>query len=239
MIRYYRPLSEIKAITFDLDDTLYDNRPIIKKTEEQVLSFISRHYPKLQHLNIDDFRQIRNDLRLKEPEIYHDVSQWRWRSIEWALLHHGYGYDEAQSGATKAMEQFSLWRSKIDISDSVRETLEALSQKFELAVITNGNANPNLFGIGEHFKFILRSGPDGRAKPYRDMYQEASSRLNLPMSKILHVGDDLITDVMGSFVAGAQACWINDFNRSLIDDPDARVLPHIEISRLDSLKALL
>ena len=29
MMRFFRPLSAIDAMTFDLDDTLYDNRPVI------------------------------------------------------------------------------------------------------------------------------------------------------------------------------------------------------------------
>ena len=31
-MKFYRPLGPIKAITFDLDDTLYDNHPVIRKT---------------------------------------------------------------------------------------------------------------------------------------------------------------------------------------------------------------
>lgn len=32
-MRFYRPLSPVRAMTFDLDDTLYDNRPVMDKTE--------------------------------------------------------------------------------------------------------------------------------------------------------------------------------------------------------------
>ena len=32
-MRFYRPLGRISALTFDLDDTLYDNRPVILRTE--------------------------------------------------------------------------------------------------------------------------------------------------------------------------------------------------------------
>lgn len=30
-MHFYRPLAPIKAMTFDLDDTLYDNHPVIEK----------------------------------------------------------------------------------------------------------------------------------------------------------------------------------------------------------------
>ena len=35
-MRIYRGLKPIKAMTFDLDDTLYDNWPVIMKVEKAV-----------------------------------------------------------------------------------------------------------------------------------------------------------------------------------------------------------
>ena len=32
----YRSMNTIKAITFDLDDTLYDNSDIVEKSEEEI-----------------------------------------------------------------------------------------------------------------------------------------------------------------------------------------------------------
>lgn len=42
-MRFYRQLATIVVITFDLDDTLYDNRPVIDKTEQELLNFIRRN----------------------------------------------------------------------------------------------------------------------------------------------------------------------------------------------------
>ncbi|SVK45665.1 flavin mononucleotide phosphatase [Acinetobacter baumannii] len=33
-MHFYRPLRPLAALTFDLDDTLYDNRPVIRQTEQ-------------------------------------------------------------------------------------------------------------------------------------------------------------------------------------------------------------
>ena len=84
-----------------------------------------------------------------------------------------------------------------------------------------------------------RAGPDGRAKPWQDMYQLAAQRLAIAPHHILHVGDDLTTDVAGSLRGGLQACWINLRQGNLMHIPDARLLPHVEISRLASLTSLL
>lgn len=46
--RFYRPLGRISALTFDLDDTLYDNRPVILRTEREALTFVQNYHPALQ-----------------------------------------------------------------------------------------------------------------------------------------------------------------------------------------------
>lgn len=237
-MHFYRPLGPVKALTFDLDDTLYDNRPVMAKTEQEVLAFLQQRYPELSHMQVADFRQLRNELRAQEPEIYHDVSHWRWRSLHSLLLGLGYADSQARQGATDAMAHFSHWRSQVDVPQETHNTLRQLAERFPLAAITNGNAQPQRFGLDGYFQFVLTAGADGRAKPYDDMYSLAAERLGLAPEEILHVGDDLITDVAGAVESGLQACWINDRQRNLMQEPDARVLPHIEISRLASLLTL-
>lgn len=41
-LHFYRPLKAIAAFTFDLDDTLYDNHPVIMRTERESLAFYSK-----------------------------------------------------------------------------------------------------------------------------------------------------------------------------------------------------
>lgn len=41
-LHFYRPLNAIGAFTFDLDDTLYDNHPVIMRTERESLAFCSK-----------------------------------------------------------------------------------------------------------------------------------------------------------------------------------------------------
>ena len=43
-----------------------------------------------------------------------------------------------------------------------------------------------------------------------------SGRLNVPLGEILHVGDDLTTDVAGAIRCGMQACWIKPENADLM-----------------------
>lgn len=238
-MRFYRPLGHISAITFDLDDTLYDNREVILRTEHESLTFVQNYHPSLNGLQNTEFKRLREALRETEPEIYHDVTEWRRRAVEQAMLNAGLSAKSAAEGARAAMANFATWRSRIDVPQSTHDTLTALGNKWPLVAITNGNAQPALFGLGDYFEFVLRAGPDGRSKPFNDMYHLAAERLGVPPGEILHVGDDLTTDVAGAIRCGMQACWIKPEKADLMTAPDSRLLPHIEISRLASLTSLI
>ncbi|WP_312984540.1 5-amino-6-(5-phospho-D-ribitylamino)uracil phosphatase YigB [Atlantibacter sp.] len=238
-MHFYRPLGTISALTFDLDDTLYDNVPVITRTEQKAFEFVRNFHPSLNALEADEFHRVRQALRHAEPEIYHDVTEWRRRAVERAMLDAGLSEQEARKGADAAMENFASWRSRIDVPQETHDTLKALAEKWPLVAITNGNADPHLFGLGDYFQFVLRAGPHGRSKPFSDMYHLAAEKLNISPGEILHVGDDLTTDVAGAIRSGVQACWINLRDASLMRATDSRLLPHVEISRLASLTALL
>lgn len=238
-MHFYRPLGPIAALTFDLDDTLYDNRPVIERTELEAMSFVQNYHPNLSVLKKTDFMRLRQAIRLAEPEIYHDVTEWRRRAVERAMLDAGLSLEEAEAGAAASMANFAKWRSRIDVPQETHDTLAILAQKWPLVAITNGNAEPHLFGLDKYFKFVLRAGPHGRSKPFNDMYHLAAEKLGVPLEQILHVGDDLTTDVAGAVRSGLQACWINLRDGDLMQIDDSRLLPHLEISRLASLTALI
>lgn len=236
---FYRPLGQISALTFDLDDTLYDNRPVILRTEQESLAFVQNYHPALKAIQNKRVPEAASVLRETEPEIYHDVTEWRRRAVEQAMLNAGLSAQDAAMGAEAAMENFAKWRSRIDVPQETHDTLAKLAEKWPLVAITNGNAQPELFGLGNYFQFVLRAGPHGRSKPFNDMYHLAAEKLDLPLGEILHVGDDLTTDVAGAIRCGMQACWIKPENADLMTTPDSRLLPHVEISRLASLTTLI
>lgn len=238
-MHFYRPLSPIQAITFDLDDTLYDNHPVIDKTEEEVLRFVREYDAQFNHFTHDDLYTFRNIVAKQEPDICHDITRWRWLSSKMMFCHYGYSREDAQKGADDLMAHFTYWRNQIDVPESTHQTLTQLAKKLPLVAITNGNAEPDACGLGQYFQFVLKAGPDGRSKPYCDMYRLAAQKLALEPHAILHVGDNLLTDVEGAIRSGMQACWINVDNKTLMEEKDARLLPHVEISQLASLLSLV
>lgn len=238
-MHFYRALRPINAITFDLDDTLYDNREVIRLTLQKAHTCLQSYHPALNDFSYEDYDALREKLREQEPEIYHDVTEWRRRTVITTLLNVGLSAAEAEQGADTVMATFAQWRNRINITQQTHQVLTVLARRVPLLAITNGNADPHRFGLAHYFQFILRAGEHGRAKPYHDMYQLATKKLNLSPEHILHVGDDLTTDVAGSLGYGMQSCWINLYNNDLMSISDMRLLPHLEISQLASLTMLV
>ncbi|AKC60136.1 5-amino-6-(5-phospho-D-ribitylamino)uracil phosphatase YigB [Blochmannia endosymbiont of Polyrhachis (Hedomyrma) turneri] len=234
-------LNPIFALSFDFDNTLYDNRSVIAYAEHQALLFLKRYHPVLCNLKQGDCDKFRLWLYQQDPNGCHDVTCWRWRSLELMLLNFGLSKREAGFASDCAMDIIIRWRSQVNISVNVCNVLLELASRWPLVAITNGNLDPDYCGLSGYFSYIFRAGRDGKAKPYGDMYSLAAKKLGLPCKNILHIGDSLIMDVMGAIISGMQSCWIYEYVNyvPVYYGISRHFSPHVKISSLFSLTNLL
>ncbi|WP_392565223.1 5-amino-6-(5-phospho-D-ribitylamino)uracil phosphatase YigB [Utexia brackfieldae] len=235
---FYRAMTPIKAMTFDLDDTLYDNVPVIKKAEQSLNEELVR-ITGLNQFTVTDFNLLKQHVLTLNPDIYHDVVAWRQMTIRYLGHQYGIVSQDIELLVDHLMDHFTYWRHQIEIPAQTHQVLSYLAERIPLAVITNGNVEIEKIGLADYFQFSLRGGIDGRSKPFADTFALAARQLNLPSQQILHVGDNLYTDVLGAVEQGMQACWINLTGQTIAQQSDARLLPHIEITDLVELKSLL
>lgn len=64
-------------------------------------------------------------------------------------------------------------------------------------------------GLLDLFDDVLFSGDLGVAKPHPDVFTALAERAESPLTRIIHVGDDLLTDVDGALDAGCHALHYN------------------------------
>lgn len=229
----FKKLHTIKVLSFDLDDTLYDNTPVLQAAEQAMLQSLQQQLQPGLHRPLEYWSQLRLQLGQQTPEIRHDIGRWRLLGLEAGLIQLGLAECDAGEIADLAYHAFWQARSRIQIQPEVRQLLEQLASRYQLIAITNGNACIQRMGLGDLFQFSLQAGPDGRMKPFPDLFLAAIKRLQIPPQQILHIGDSHRADVMGALNAGCQAAWLDHHQSSV------PVLPHIRLTELSQLTKLL
>lgn len=235
---FYRPFSTIEAMTFDLDDTLYDNRPIIRRVEQQMVLWLHEQHPTSKTRSLSWWHNTKLQVLAEQPELEHDVTRWRYRQIESGLNTLGYSSAQAMKAAGEAIDEVLRLRSDFSVPQETHRVMSELSKRMPLIAITNGNVDVERIGLGQYFQRVYKAGPDGLSKPNADLFEQAVDLLNLPADKVLHVGDHLRSDVRGANFAGLKSCWINDQSSCLMKAKHATTLPDVEITRLASLLEL-
>lgn len=232
-MRFYRSLQPFKLISFDLDDTLYDNHKVIIQAEQQFLLAL-RQWANLPHLTSDMWHRHKQALAVAEPLLSEDVVQWRVRTLELILRQQPHSAANIQSLITKIMDVFLYWRHQVDVPVQNLRILDQLAQRYPLVAISNGNIEPTKIGLNQ-FSCCLRGGEHGRAKPHFALFAQAAAQFQLPMDQILHIGDHLETDIQGAVQAGCQAGWLNLNAGSVRLHSQSRNLPTFELSELKQL----
>ena len=237
-MRYFRHLAPIKAMTFDLDDTLYDNRPVIRQVETQMVKWLHTHHPVSATQPLSWWHELKLRLAQEDSWLTNDVTLWRYTQIEQGLLKLGYQPAEAKQAAKDAIAQVLRLRSDFEVPEQAHKVMAELSNRMPLVAITNGNVDVEKIGLSQYFQLVLKAGPDGFAKPHAQMFDKAVSFLEVPAENILHVGDHLISDVQGAKLSGLQACWFNDQGMDIYQCKKSRLLPDVEVNRLHDLLLL-
>lgn len=222
----------IKAITFDLDDTLWDIWPVVERAEQVLHEWLATRYPRIpEQFTPLELRGLCREVAMSQPEIAHDRTHLRKAALQLAARRCGHSAFDVEA----AFAVFYAERNAVELFADVRPVLERLAQRYTLASLSNGNADVRLIGLDDVFRFSLNAIDAGAAKPDRRMFELACARLGTHPAKIVHVGDDPEHDVQGAANAGFRTVWLNRTGRSWPGGPTADV----EISDLQALEAVL
>lgn len=199
-------MQKIRAITFDLDDTLWDIAPVIARAERKVYEEIRNRFPRVvQRYALEDIQIVRQEILERNPDVAHDLTEIRRLTFRKMLVRCGYEPDES----SVLLEQYLNLRHDVEFFLDVIPALKSLSQRYKLMTITNGNADTERLGISHFFEGHISAGAFGILKPDPRIFQHACEVLQEDPSGILHVGDHPIDDVLGALSAGFRAVWIN------------------------------
>ncbi len=201
--------TNIRLITFDLDDTLWDMRPALEAAEQAQWSYLRSRFPNLalEATTREELATIRSTLLTERPELAHHISLFREIYIERLLRSLDVPLDESVEAARQAFAAFLSERHRVAVYDSAHSVLKTLANHFPLGALTNGNADVRKTEIGQYFDYAWRAEEFGVSKPNPELFHQAFDEAGVEAREVIHVGDCHENDVKGAVAAGALAIW--------------------------------
>lgn len=119
--------------------------------------------------------------------------------------------------------------------------LNTLKGHVKMGIITNGftalqQARLEHTGFLGYFDLLVISEQVGHAKPHPAIFDYAFSQMgNPPRDRVMMVGDNPASDILGGMNAGLKTCWLNADNRPL---PEG-IAPTWQVASLEELERIL
>ena len=216
-------MGDIKAITFDLWDTLViDDSDEAKRAEQGLRSkFDERRHLLWEALNTTE------PIELETVRLAYNVGDaafnkvWKEHHITWHIAErlrvilNGLGRelpDEIFNAVVRAHEEMEVDIPPDAMPDAV-PVLERLARRYKLCIVSDAIVSPGSclrrllenHGLAKFFNGFAFSDEVGHSKPHRSMFESAAGQLGVEISEMLHIGDRDHNDVKGPQQLGMKA----------------------------------
>jgi 2-haloalkanoic acid dehalogenase type II len=197
---------KVRAICFDLDNTLWDVWPVIMRAEQRMYEFLAERYPRVvANMTMEMMRAAREQTAAAHPQMRHDFTFLRKQTLREHAKEFGY----AEAMAEEAFEAFIQARNEVDLYPDVVPALEQLRARYRLFTASNGNADLGKIGLGHFFERTINARLVGALKPDPAIFHKVIEGTDLQVHEVVYVGDDPLLDVEGARAAGMHAIWID------------------------------
>jgi len=224
-------LHNVKGLSFDLDDTFYDNEPVIRNAFKELYNYLNNHYPDIRdHYSFEGFLSAAKNIK-KAHSKEADLGKLRRMHIRQILTTSGYPSEINSTQNKQAYTVFWQARQKVELYPDVHTVLKQLSSQLPLVSISNGNACTKTMGIDHYLQHSINAIDTGKAKPHPSMFLLACNKLAIEPEQLVHIGDNVDMDIAGAMNAGCRSIWLNWHD---LDIPN-----HHASLVINNLKALL
>ncbi len=205
-----RTMADIRLVTFDLDNTLWDVGTVIRHAENAMAVWLDEAVPGYRPLMTPEtIQEIRQALVDAEPTLGHDVSRLREAVLQAGMRRLGMTEAAAREQARAAFLVFFEARQQVVFFEHALETLARLAERYQLAALTNGNAHIGRIGLTKYFSFAFASADVSASKPAPDIFHAALDRAGVRANESIHIGDHLVDDIHGAGRVGMHTIWVN------------------------------
>jgi putative hydrolase of the HAD superfamily len=216
----------IRAVLFDLDDTLVDHQ----HASRAAIAGVRERFAALRSREIDDL--VRENQRILDS-MHHevaigtrDVADARIERYRRLFAYVGHGPERASAAAELHRR---LYQGSRQCVEGALELVTLLHARLRVGVITNNTVSEQqeklaTFGFAPHVDVLVTSEEIGVAKPDPQIFRHALAKLECDPYEAVMIGDAWVQDILGATAAGIRALWLN---RNGLPHPDPGVAMQI------------
>ncbi len=232
----------LRAVLFDLDDTLHDDTATYKRAARDVAAGIARERGVDANILLDAYVREADAFwknlaveRFGTPLVGLRTAMWR------AALREA-GLDEAPLAEKAAADYNSYRRDHLRLWPGALALLQSLRRRgCGLALVTNGFSETHrdkivLLELEDAFDEIFIADEVGMLKPDPRIFLLACERLGVAPEASAMVGDRYERDVRGGAQAGLFTVWLNVRGEAL---PPGAPAPDATVTRLEDVEGAL
>lgn len=220
------PIQDVRAVIFDLDDTITDFMSAADTAFISAFADIAEEHG----VEVDDLHARYMDL-FEEFYTLHlegHVNLEEFRAYRFSRAFELVGLPVDDSFLDMTVDFQYYYDHDLETFPGACEVLRDLDGFYPLGLITNGPTDAqwrkiNKFDLSEIFEVILISGQLGIAKPDPRIFDVALEGLRVAPEEAIMVGNSLEHDHMGAMNAGVRFVWANHRGMDLPDgwpEPD-------------------
>lgn len=223
----------VKALGFDLDDTLYSHFDYYYKIfhimENAIIKTnisFEKFYDIFQYFSVDEYNKFMQEIKSKE--------EYKNDRVIRAYAHFGHSVSEADAIIFNSL--YLYFQNKIELRNGVVDLFNYANTKgIELFILTNGPSEDQrrkikYLGIEKYIKkenwFI--SNEIGVSKPNKKIFQKVEDNLQYSNNEIVFVGDSFENDARGASQAGWTGIWLSSTGKHKEEMNSVRTISQVE-----------
>lgn len=193
--RFYNVPSDIKAIIFDIDSTLYTNAAYaFEQVDCQVRRFAS-----IRGITNDQARKMVADYRKK----YAAENGGKKVSLSNTLRSFGVSIEQSVQWRRELIEPADF----LGLDKKLQEALAALGRRYKLLCVTNNPILPaqktlDALGVADLMEVLVGLDTCNLSKPAKEPFERAAKEAGVPFDKIISVGDRYDLDLAPALELG-------------------------------------
>ena len=197
----------IKAIVFDLDDTLYGFEALDKEAGSRVCNLVCKELEITEATYEEAYLYGRGETkrRLKEVAASHNRMLYFQTALEYL------GVNPCPLSLRMYEAYWGTFMEKMRLFDGAREFMDRMhEQRIKMMICTDLTAHIQhrkieALGIEKDIKYLVTSEEAGKEKPAPEMFELCLKKLGVKAEEVCYIGDSLVKDVEGAKAVGMRA----------------------------------